>query len=78
MKGEDVVGQGWSKRKRSCVKADLSFRSNNYLLKAKDALTVIVVGTTDKFRFLQTNLRVLRVLHGALAIQSVRDAVRLP
>ena len=33
--------------KESRVKADLSRRGNNYLLRAKDAFKVIVTGTTD-------------------------------
>lgn len=35
----------------SYVKADLSFRSNNYLLKAKDMFTVIVAKTTGSNKF---------------------------
>lgn len=44
-------GKGVKQVEGSYVKADLSFRSNNYLLKAKDTFTVIVARTTGSNKF---------------------------
>lgn len=59
-KGRSKNNRAWKSRRQekgvlqvegSYVKADLSFHSNNYLLKVKDTFTVIVAKTTGSNKF---------------------------